>query len=141
MNITQLLYYSKATPLINEENLPRILTHAKKKNFDANITGFLAHNSLGEFMQVIEGPTDVVNLLFSVIKADCRHVDVRLLSTEEVYTRSFPDWSMAYESTSATTLERSVPGFVSRDADVALAVRLRHAPAHIKTALRKFMNK
>jgi len=64
----------------------------------------------GHFIQTLEGPDDVVDATYERIARDPRHRDVFTALREEIESRTFPDWSMGFESVSAE--EAGVlPGF------------------------------
>ncbi len=64
----------------------------------------------GHFIQTLEGPDDVVDATYERIARDPRHRDVFTALREEIESRTFPDWSMGFESVTAE--EAGVlPGF------------------------------
>ena len=72
-----------------------IVQHARRKNLGLAVTGALMFT--GErFAQVLEGPRDRVEALMATITADPRHDQVEVVITEEVESRRFANWSMAY---------------------------------------------
>jgi AcrR family transcriptional regulator len=103
-----LVYTSTQTRPITDSELAQILAVGREKNTRLGITGMLAHrddNCIG----IIEGDDDVVRERFEQVQADPRHTNVRVLLDEPVQQRSFPDWSMAFQS--LDPLMRDVPGF------------------------------
>ncbi|MBF4614988.1 BLUF domain-containing protein [Curtobacterium sp. VKM Ac-1376] len=103
-----LVYTSTQTRPITDSELAQILAVGREKNTRLGITGMLAHrddNCIG----IIEGDDDVVRQRFEQVQADPRHTNVRVLLDEPVQQRSFPDWSMAFQS--LDPLMRDVPGF------------------------------
>jgi hypothetical protein len=73
--------------------LAGILSAARRNNPRLGITGALIcrHDI---YLQLIEGPADAIDALFATIEADDRHFDVRLLLSEDMGERMFPDWAM-----------------------------------------------
>ena len=64
----------------------------------------------GHFIQTLEGAEDVVDATFTRIERDPKHRDVFIALREEIEFRSFPDWSMGFESLS-TEQAAALPGF------------------------------
>ncbi len=84
--IGSLRYYSEMAALLAQcidNNAPR------------RITGVLALFD-DRFVQVIEGPDNIVERLFDRIVDDPRHRDVRLISRKVIDERHFGHWSMAF---------------------------------------------
>jgi len=103
-----LVYTSTQTRPITDSELAQILAVGREKNTRLGVTGMLAHrddNCIG----IIEGEDDVVRQRFDQVQADPRHTNVRVLLDEPIAQRSFPDWSMAFQS--LDPLMHDVPGF------------------------------
>ncbi len=77
-----------------EEGLADILRAARAKNADKGITGALMLYD-DWFAQVLEGPKQAVDSLFSTIKTDPRHEAVTLDRIDADATRLFGNWAMA----------------------------------------------
>ncbi|MBF4592122.1 BLUF domain-containing protein [Curtobacterium sp. VKM Ac-1395] len=107
-SMRSLVYTSTQTRPITDSELAQILAVGREKNTRLGVTGLLAHkedNCIG----VLEGDDDIVRSRFEQVRADPRHTNVRLLLDEPIQRRSFPDWSMAFQS--LDPLMRDVPGF------------------------------
>lgn len=90
----RLKYVSRFSRPLSADEIDRIVEVSGKNNAALDITGVLM-TSGGLFFQVIEGPAENVDKVYSAIVADERHVDVLLLGTEEgVEDRLFGKWSM-----------------------------------------------
>jgi len=103
-----LVYTSTQTRPITDSELAQILAVGREKNTRLGVTGMLAHkgdNCIG----ILEGEDAVVHERFAQVRADPRHTNVRVLLDEDVAERSFPDWSMAFQS--LDPLVQQVPGF------------------------------
>ncbi|WIE76024.1 BLUF domain-containing protein [Curtobacterium sp. MCSS17_007] len=103
-----LVYTSTQTRPITDSELAQILAVGREKNTRLGVTGMLAHkgdNCIG----ILEGEDDVVHARFEQVRADPRHTNVRVLLDETIQQRSFPDWSMAFQS--LDPLMQEVPGF------------------------------
>lgn len=91
------IVYSSETPVpLTSEDVRSLLEHARKKNAEWNVTGLLCYDHK-QFLQIIEGETDVIMDLFHSIQNDPRHTNVRILHEGDITTRAFDDWKMAYE--------------------------------------------
>lgn len=91
--LVRLMYASRATELVNQDDLVAILKKAKANNPVHGITGVLCYSG-NIFLQVLEGGRMAVNQLYNKIASDPRHREVMLLSFEEISERSFASWSM-----------------------------------------------
>src|SRR5688572_12980573 len=78
-----LLYVSTSIKLFSEEELLEMLKVSRDNNKALDITGLLLYKG-GNFMQVLEGPDEVVNSLYEKIKIDPRHKDVTVISSEQI---------------------------------------------------------
>ncbi len=75
--------------------LRAIVASSARNNSRHDITGaMVCHN--GRFLQVIEGPDEQVDSLFSVIRVDSRHTEIEVLFNELSMVRHFPEWSMRH---------------------------------------------
>ena len=73
--------------------LAGILVGARRNNARDDITGALiCRHDL--YLQLIEGAAPAIDALYARILRDDRHSDVRLLLSDTVETRMFPEWSM-----------------------------------------------
>lgn len=73
--------------------LAGILSTARRNNPRDGITGALiCRNDV--YLQLIEGPAEAIDALFARIEVDDRHFDIRLLLSEEMGDRLFPNWAM-----------------------------------------------
>jgi hypothetical protein len=91
--LVRLMYASRAADGVDAEGLTAILRQSRAGNPGIGITGVLCAFG-GIFMQVIEGGRMPVNGLYNRISRDPRHIDVTLLSYEEIQERRFGAWAM-----------------------------------------------
>ena len=91
----RLIYTSRATRLLKEDELFRLLNTARSKNSADHITGLLIYHE-GCFLQVLEGDKEAVDRCYQRICKDGRHTDYIELANEAVLDRMFPAWWMAY---------------------------------------------
>ncbi len=91
--LVRLLYASRPVAPINASVVDSILEQSRVKNPSRGITGILCY---GEdlFLQVLEGGRDEVCELYNTIAGDARHLNVRLLSYDEIPERRFGGWTM-----------------------------------------------
>lgn len=91
----QLTYSSISRQGLKLEDLENILETGKSKNFVKNISGCLVHHN-GYFVQILEGAREDVLEIFENIKNDNRHHTIQLLWDNDVASRLFEDWNMAF---------------------------------------------
>lgn len=103
--VFQLVYISAATHDFTDSELEELLANARRNNLELGLSGMLIYHE-NCFIQVLEGPENVVQQLFSKIEEDPRHANTRVLFKGEVKGRSFKDWTMGfYRTVSSTTLD------------------------------------
>ena len=93
--LEQLLYSSTATGRTDSlVNMAKILAESHRNNLRDGLTGALAAHQ-GCYLQVIEGPADVLDSLLRRLESDPRHRHVTLIDREPITQRLFGDWTMA----------------------------------------------
>ena len=92
MAMKQLIYASRPFGF-DEGGLNSILSIARRRNSERNVTGALICRA-DIYLQLLEGPADAIAATYERIKRDDRHLEVTLISEEEVEERLFPNWSM-----------------------------------------------
>lgn len=110
------VYTSRATGTFDEADLATLLMNSRANNRRLGLTGFLLHKE-GNFVQLLEGPANVVRDRLDIIERDPRHTDVVVLLDDEQQKRQFPAWSMGYESVT-DTLADNIPGYRALFADI-----------------------
>lgn len=105
----QLIYASAATVEFTEEDLQQLLSGARQKNSDVNVTGMLVYHN-GSFLQILEGEEEDVLELYDRIEKDPRHDNVRMLLRSEIEERSFGEWQMGFCDVSGNS--RRNAGFI-----------------------------
>ncbi len=73
--------------------LAGILLDARRCNTRDGITGMLICRA-DLYLQLLEGPEEMVDAAYRRIKADDRHMDLQLLTRRSVTKRLFPLWAM-----------------------------------------------
>jgi hypothetical protein len=91
----ELTYHSTAKRNLNEEEISSLLKEARAFNSKNDITGCLVYYKQ-EFVQIMEGDSEVILELYSKITNDSRHSDVVLLNKGDKHERSFKNWNMAF---------------------------------------------
>ncbi len=72
-----------------------ILRGARPFNGLNGVTGLLCA-ATNRFLQLLEGPTESVELAMNRIRADARHHRIETLADGSVEARAFSDWAMGY---------------------------------------------
>jgi len=90
--LKRVVYVSEKIDVSNT-TLKDIIASSKKNNPEEDVTGCLLSGS-NSFLQLLEGPTEFINTLYSKITRDGRHKNVRTLCDEKIDERLFLLWSM-----------------------------------------------
>ena len=132
MPMIQLIYASRPFGF-DEGTLAAILVVARRCNERDGITGALICRG-DLYLQLLEGPQEMVERAFQRIEWDRRHVDVKLLSKRNVTERLFPGWAMRDDPARSWmwTQEEVNAGAIDRATEaeaVAIFERLAREPA------------
>ena len=90
--LKRVVYVSEKT-FVSATGLKDIIASSKKNNPEEGVTGCLLSGS-NTFLQLLEGPTDFIDTLYSKISKDNRHENVATLCDENIDERLFLSWSM-----------------------------------------------
>jgi hypothetical protein len=90
--LTRIIYTSRAFGF-DSATLAGILLDARRCNRRDGITGSLICRA-DMYLQLLEGPDDLVEACFGRISRDDRHLDIRLIDRAVVEERLFPEWDM-----------------------------------------------
>ena len=102
-------YISSFVKDMSEVEIVNLASQAAKKNAENDITGVLMAKG-GVFFQIIEGPEDNIDRLFTNILKDTRHEKVITLGIQTGdLKRLFPNWHMKEINLDTTTSERLQP--------------------------------
>ncbi len=93
--IYTVIYISKASEALSNDEIDSILKLSRKNNSELCITGFLIYNN-GYFMQLIEGRREAIETLLAKVMEDSRHSDIRIILRAFNERRLFTDWTMGY---------------------------------------------
>jgi Sensors of blue-light using FAD len=88
-------YVSSAVFAFNETTLLDLVGQCQRNNERLGITGILVYSD-GNFIQVIEGADLVTHALYDRIALDARHRAVNTVAQQQIDSREFQGWSMAY---------------------------------------------
>ena len=92
MSLMQLTYASRPFGF-EAAMLAGILLDARRCNARDGISGALICRA-DLYLQLLEGPEDMVSAAYHRISADDRHMEIRLLTHRTVTDRLFPTWTM-----------------------------------------------
>ncbi|MBE2215453.1 MAG: BLUF domain-containing protein [Opitutaceae bacterium] len=109
--VDSLIYASSATRRFGTADLLELLQTSRRNNERLGVTGMLLFHE-GNFLQVLEGPREAVQVLFDKIGRDPRHTNVLVLRHVTQEHRDFPEWSMAFCDLSSEQA-RTVEGYSS----------------------------
>ena len=92
--LKQVIYVSEKTDL-SDDSLTSIFDASQRNNPEKNITGCLLIGS-NSYLQLLEGPNSAVEELYSKIKIDSRHKNVKKLCEQVIEEKLFSSWSMKF---------------------------------------------
>lgn len=135
--MVQLVYVSSAIELFSNEALLELLRKSREKNRQLDITGLLLYKE-GNFIQVLEGPDEVVQNLYAVISKDSRHTGLITLSKTEITEREFGDWAMGFRN--MTKIAEREAGLSSFLTESIAPETFQRQPSRALIFLRTFRN-
>lgn len=94
-NIYTLIYSSRSAEKFSNISLVDLCAKAARKNEKLGVTGVLICVG-NQFLQVLEGNSNVVKNLYAEIKQDPRHTQCRVLYDAPIVSRSFNGWGMNF---------------------------------------------
>ena len=95
MPVVQLIYASHPFGF-DEATIGGILGSARRNNVRDGITGALVCRE-DLYLQMLEGPNEMVAAAYERILRDNRQTDILHLSTGAVQARMFPEWAMRHD--------------------------------------------
>ena len=95
MNLTQLIYVSKATQLMGMLSLTQILDSSVRWNESHELTSVLFYDN-GHFCQLLKGDKYDILEVWERISHDKRHHILRRLDYTSIEKRSYPDWKLRF---------------------------------------------
>ena len=91
-DLKRVIYVSEKTDT-SDDSLPNIISSSKKNNPELGVTGCLLSGS-NSFLQLLEGPKQTIDRLYSKISTDIRHKNIAKLNDELIGERLFSSWSL-----------------------------------------------
>jgi hypothetical protein len=101
-----------------------ILAQSRRNNRRDGLTGLLVVCGR-RFLQVLEGPGEVLSSAYARIKADPRHFAVVVLGRKQVAERAFADWDMGCELIDGDDFKGVVDELTGRVDDADLQAQFR----------------
>ena len=127
----QLVYLSTASIPFSNAALLQMLEKVRPRNLSRSVTGILLYGDRA-FVQILEGPSQSVEEIFSSIARDARHTSVTVVQDAMVERRDFEDWAMAFRKVDKDELSR-FQGLrpLTKDAVTSIAGELSHPVARV----------
>ncbi|MDZ7823627.1 MAG: BLUF domain-containing protein [Ahrensia sp.] len=91
--LVRLVYRSRAMLPGNWPSFHKLVLAAGVVNNTIGVTGAITFDGF-EFVQVLEGESDVVNELMEKISNDPRHEDIKIVSEKRVPMRRYSGWAL-----------------------------------------------
>ena len=124
--LKRVVYVSEKTDA-SDTTLNDIIASSQKNNPEEGVTGCLLSGS-NSFLQLLEGPADFIDKLYSKISKDNRHENVVTLCDEKIGERLFLSWSMKlapFENMEWSNKDFDSGNFLSITSEEALNVFVR----------------
>jgi hypothetical protein len=102
------VYCSASTRPFAAAELADLLLLARQNNARLGLTGMLLYAE-GAFFQVLEGPAEAVDAIYSKIELDTRHAKMTKIIQEPIRRRVFEEWTMGFSAMSREDME-TLPG-------------------------------
>jgi Sensors of blue-light using FAD len=102
--LIHLIYASVAREDFGTPQLTDLLQRARSRNEGQGLTGMLLYSD-GNFFQILEGESALVDALYQKICGDKRHEQCTLIIREPIARRSFQNWSMGFSCVSPAELK------------------------------------
>ena len=103
--LESLMYISAANPKVGQRDLEDILHSSAHNNQREGLTGALVFSG-SIFVQILEGQTEALDSLMTLLRTDRRHDAVTVVARELIGKRRFADWSMAYRRVDGLAAEQ-----------------------------------
>lgn len=96
----QIVYASAACDPFSGHALRILLQQSRTRNAMYKVSGMLLYHE-GSFLQILEGPPDAVEYLYSSIERDPRHTRTKVLLRKKIAQREFAEWTMGFVDTAS----------------------------------------
>jgi hypothetical protein len=94
-DLTFVIYLSRISVHFDDQMLVDLAAKSSVNNKNRGVTGILLRAG-NHFIQILEGPNDMVHRLVNKIRGDFRHTDLRIIYEESIENRRFGESSMKY---------------------------------------------
>lgn len=91
----RIIYLSSGIKIFSDEEINDLLKVSRNNNQKNGITGLLLYSD-GNFMQILEGEKEAVEITYKKIVNDNRHRNIIVVANESVKKRNFSEWKMGY---------------------------------------------
>ena len=102
-------YVSSTTGPVSDDDIANVLMRSRANNERDGITGALLYHR-GRYIQIVEGPDEIVRTRFEAIAADPRHHVVDKMREQFIADRQFPEWTMGFRALSDESV-KELDGF------------------------------
>ncbi|WP_199803339.1 BLUF domain-containing protein [Erythrobacter rubeus] len=126
----QLIYHSQPFGF-DHAMLAGILVQARHNNRRNDITGALICRR-DVYLQLIEGPARAIDALYSQILRDDRHCNIRMVHSETINERIFPEWEM---------LDDELPTLIWSEAEIEDGAVEKAEPRELHTVFERIAYK
>lgn len=126
-------YVSTKKEHLPEEEINEILTHTEKNNNKLEITGILLYSE-GNFFQVLEGPREDLQTLYTKIKLDSGHYDLISIFEKEVDEPIFQKYTSEFTSIDTRYKSKEVEAYLTKIKTLSPAVQ-----SSVKYILKNFL--
>lgn len=109
---------SRACGSSAQDMCQHILPVSRRNNSLLDVTGVLVCTPQ-HFVQALEGPDAVVDLLFDKIVKDARHQDIRIIKQRQLPHRQFGAWAMAHDDRTSNAMLSKATDALLADTDAA----------------------
>jgi hypothetical protein len=103
--VLSIAYVSVTTKPMAEADIVDILVESRANNIRLGLTGALLYHRQ-RFVQILEGPEEVVLTKYRTIGLDPRHRNIHELSREKIEARQFPEWTMGFRPLSPKAMKK-----------------------------------
>ena len=94
--LSYLIFTSSAVSELNDQQLAALCQQSARNNQRRCITGHLIYDD-GNFLSVLEGHPQKVQILFQTISKDSRHHGLIVIDEGLIAQRKFSNWSMRFQ--------------------------------------------
>ena len=134
--LISLIYVSSALGQMDNQEILDILKVSRQNNEREQITGMLLFKG-GNFMQVLEGPEEMVLARYERIRKDARHKDVNLLNVTPIQEREFSKWEMGFSNLDGVDA-KTLPGYSPFMEEGFYSAGYREQPSRARILLTTF---